>query len=431
MQKVGLISLGCAKNLVDSEIILGMFSASGFTIVNTPEEADIIVVNTCGFITPSKEESIDTILEMAAHKKKLIVTGCLAERYYESLKSALPEVDLLVKISDYPNLNVMVERLLDDKVKLVAIEPFRRVLATSPFSAYLRISEGCDNKCTYCAIPLIRGSFRSRPYDDLMREATALARNGVKELIVISQDTTRYGTDLREGKDIVSLLDGLLQIEELASIRLLYLYPDEISDELIAIIRDHPRIAPYFDIPIQHACDDVLARMHRRSRKAGLVRLINKIRAEIPHAIIRSTYIVGFPGESESDFEELVAFTEEMAFNHLGVFAYSREEDTPAHNYPDQVPDEIKQQRLERIMEVQKKISYRNNRGLVGRIMDGIVTSYDEKAKIYAVRTYFNAPDDIDGSITFASEKRIPLGSDVRVRIIAPFVYDLCAELID
>jgi len=418
MPKVGLVSLGCAKNLVDSEIILGMFNDAGYELVNAPEEADIIIVNTCGFIKASKEESIDTIFEMASYKKKLVVTGCLVQRYYDQLKESLPEADKLIE-----ELNV------GDTIK--PFNPLNRVISTESYSAYLRISEGCDNRCSYCAIPLIRGPFKSRPYEEIIREAKALATKGVKEVVVISQDTTKYGKDLPGQHNIVSLLKGLLEFKEFVSIRLLYLYPDDISDELINLFANNPRLAPYFDIPLQHASDRILKRMGRRSTKQGLLKLIAKIRKHIPHVILRSTYIVGFPGESEEDFQELLAFTEEVKFNHLGVFTYSKEEDTPSFDYDQQVDEEVKKKRYETIMEAQKKISYRNNRELVGRVMDGLVIGYNPDSKTYRLRTYFNAPDGIDGNIILSTEKKLVPGDLVKVRILAPFVYDLYAELIE
>ena len=430
MPKVGLVSLGCAKNLVDSEIILAMFNDAGYELVNAPEEADIIIVNTCGFIKASKEESIDTIFEMASYKKKLVVTGCLVQRYYDQLKESLPEADLLLKLDDYPILHKLIAELnVGDNIK--PFNPLNRVISTESYSAYLRISEGCDNRCSYCAIPLIRGPFKSRPYEEIIKEAKELAAKGVKEVVVISQDTTKYGKDLQGKHNIVSLLKGLLEFKEFVSIRLLYLYPDDITDELISLFVDNPRLAPYFDIPLQHASDRILKRMGRRSNKQGLLKLIAKIRKRIPHVILRSTYIVGFPGESEEDFQELVAFTEEVKFNHLGVFTYSKEEDTPSFDYDEQVDEDIKKKRYETIMEVQKKISYRNNRELVGRVMDGLVIGYNPDSKTYRIRTYFNAPDGIDGNIVLASERKLVPGDLVKVRILAPFVYDLYAELIE
>ncbi|MFA5763030.1 MAG: 30S ribosomal protein S12 methylthiotransferase RimO [Bacilli bacterium] len=431
MLKVGLVSLGCVKNLVDSEIILAMFDESGFALVNNPEQADIIVINTCGFIASSKEESIDTIFEMAKYNKKLIVTGCLVQRYYEQLKEALPEADLLVKLDDYPKLHKLIEGLIDNGDKIAPFNPLHRVISTESYSAYLRISEGCNNRCSFCAIPLIRGPFRSRPYEEVMQEAKILANQGVKELVIISQDTTRYGTDFDNGHNIVTLLKGLLELKEFVSFRLLYLYPDEISDELIYLVRDNPRIAAYFDIPLQHASNKILKRMGRRGTKEEMVTLISKIRKEIPHVILRSTYIVGFPGESEEDFQQLIDFTKEIKFNHLGVFKYSKEEDTPSYDFEQQIDEETMKKRYEEIMETQKKISYRNNCGLVGRVMDGIIIQADVASKTYRVRTYFNAPDDIDGHITLTSDKKLNTGDIVKIRIIAPFVYDLYSELIE
>ncbi len=431
MIKVGLVSLGCVKNLVDSEIILAMFDESGFALVNNPEQADIIVINTCGFIASSKEESIDTIFEMAKYNKKLIVTGCLVQRYYEQLKEALPEADLLVKLDDYPKLHKLIEGLIDNGDKIAPFNPLHRVISTESYSAYLRISEGCNNRCSFCAIPLIRGPFRSRPYEEVMQEAKILANQGVKELVIISQDTTRYGTDFDNGHNIVTLLKGLLELKEFVSFRLLYLYPDEISDELIYLVRDNPRIAAYFDIPLQHASNKILKRMGRRGTKEEMVTLISKIRKEIPHVILRSTYIVGFPGESEEDFQQLIDFTKEIKFNHLGVFKYSKEEDTPSYDFEQQIDEETMKKRYEEIMETQKKISYRNNCNLVGRVMDGIIIQADVASKTYRVRTYFNAPDDIDGHITLTSDKKLNTGDIVKIRIIAPFVYDLYSELIE
>ncbi|MDY0345322.1 MAG: 30S ribosomal protein S12 methylthiotransferase RimO [Bacilli bacterium] len=431
MLKVGLVSLGCVKNLVDSEIILAMFDESGFALVNNPEQADIIVINTCGFIASSKEESIDTIFEMAKYNKKLIVTGCLVQRYYEQLKEALPEADLLVKLDDYPKLHKLIEGLIDNGDKIAPFNPLHRVISTESYSAYLRISEGCNNRCSFCAIPLIRGPFRSRPYEEVMQEAKILANQGVKELVIISQDTTRYGTDFDNGHNIVTLLKGLLELKEFVSFRLLYLYPDEISDELIYLVRDNPRIAAYFDIPLQHASNKILKRMGRRGTKEEMVTLISKIRKEIPHVILRSTYIVGFPGESEEDFQQLIDFTKEIKFNHLGVFKYSKEEDTPSYDFEQQIDEETMKKRYEEIMETQKKISYRNNCNLVGRVMDGIIIQADVASKTYRVRTYFNAPDDIDGHITLTSDKKLNTGDIVKIRIIAPFVYDLYSELIE
>ena len=431
MEKIGLVSLGCAKNLIDSEIILGMFNRVNYHIVNHPEEADLIIVNTCGFISDAKKESIDAIFQMAAYKKPLVVIGCLVERYYEDLKKALPEADLLVRIKDYPKLHLMVEQLTNVLFKPAALDPYYRLKSTQYYSAYLRISEGCNHRCSYCAIPLIRGKLKSRPLEEILIEANVLKNKGVKEIIIIAQDTTSYGYDLGQKDYLIVLLKELLKIKEFLSIRLLYLYPEEISDELINLFKENKALMPYFDIPLQHASNRILKLMNRASTKEEVVKLINKIRKEIPHAIIRTTFIVGFPSETEEDFLQLVDFTKLIKFNHLGVFPYSQEEDTPSYDLSEQVDEKVKLRRLNELIEVQKKISYRNNTKIVGRVMDGFIIHADQKNKTYRVRTYFNAPDDVDGRITLTSKKRLVLGQYVKIRIIAPFVYDLYAELFE
>ncbi len=431
MYKVGLISLGCAKNLVDSEMILGMLKNSNFEIVNTIEESDIIIVNTCGFIEASKKESIENILDVISYGKKVVVTGCMVERYKEELKESIPEVDLWVSLKDYPHFNEMLEELLDKEVEVDKLNPFVRLLSTPEYMAYLRISEGCNNCCAYCAIPLIRGHFRSRPFDDVLLEAKLLADKGIKELVLISQDTTRYGTDLKEGKTIVSLLKELVQFKEFTSIRLLYLYPDEIADELIDFIANNKKVAPYFDIPFQHSSDSVLKGMLRRGTSASYQELIDKIRDRVPNAVLRTTYIVGFPGETDDDFVNLVAFTKKNHFDHMGAFKYSREDNTKAFDYKNQVPEALKAARLNKIMDVQKKISYENNKKRIGEVMDGIITSYNPANNVYNVRTYWNAPDDIDGNISFTSKEQYKVGDEVKVKITAAFVYDLFAEVIN
>lgn len=429
MEKIGLVSLGCAKNLVDSEIILGMFERANYPIVNDAKEADIIIVNTCGFISESKKESIDVIFQMAAYQKPLIVIGCLVERYYEDLKKSLPEADLLVRIKDYPSLHLMVEEFTKGRVKPAPFDPFYRLMSTQDYSAYLRISEGCNHRCSYCAIPLIRGQLKSRPLDEIIKEAKHLSKKGIKEIIIIAQDTTSYGFDLGGKHKLIHLLEELLKFETFLSIRLLYLYPEEISDDLIIFIKNNPRVVPYFDIPIQHASNRILKLMNRHSTKEEIINLINKIRHHIPHAIIRSTYIVGFPSENEEDFNELLEFTKLIKFNHLGVFPYSQEEDTPSYSFLEQVDEDIKRKRLETIIEAQQKISYRLNTKLVGTVMEGFITHANYETSLYQVRTYFNAPDDVDGRITLSTSKKLQLGDYVKIKIIAPFVYDLYAEL--
>lgn len=426
-----MISLGCAKNLVDSEIILGMLQKSKFELVNSIEESDIVIINTCGFIESSKQESIDNILDVISYHKKVVVVGCLVERYLEELQKAIPEVSLWVRIRDYAHLNEKLEELIDEDRHIEQFNPFVRLVSTPSFMAYLRISEGCNNCCTYCAIPLIRGHFRSRPFDDVIKEAKILRDNGFKELVLISQDTTRYGSDFKKKRDIVELLSEILKIEGFYSIRLLYLYPDEISDELIDLIAKNPRISPYFDIPFQHSSDPLLKRMNRRGTRKEYMELINKIREKIPHAILRTTYIVGFPGETDKDMEDLVSFTKEARFDHMGAFTYSREDGTVSYNYEDQIPEEIKKARYDEIMSVQKAISYENNKSHIGEVMEGIVLSYNPKAKQYSLRSYWNAPDDIDGNILFKSEKPLEIGSIVKVKITSAFIYDLYGEIVE
>lgn len=431
MIKVGLISLGCSKNLVDSEMILGALANSKFEIVNTIEDSDVIIVNTCGFIESAKEESISNILDVVKYGKKVVVTGCLVERYLNELKESIPEVNLWIPIRDYAHFSEKIESLFEEKMEVDDLNPFVRMLSTPSFMAYLRISEGCNNCCAYCAIPLIRGHFRSRPFDDVVEEAKLLAKNGIKEVVLISQDTTRYGSDFKEPMSIVDLLKELLKIKDLISFRLLYLYPDEITDELIDLIKENPRIAPYFDIPFQHSSDSVLKGMLRRGTGESYQALIDKIRSKIPHAILRTTYIVGFPGETDEDFVNLVAFTKKNKFDHMGAFPYSREDGTKAYDYKDQVPEALKKARLGKIMEVQKKISYQNNKARIGEVMEGIVVEYNATNKVYGLRSYWNAPDDIDGKISFVSNKEHKIGDVVKVKITNAYIYDLFGEVVE
>ena len=431
MIKVGLISLGCSKNLVDSEMILGALANSKFEIVNTIEDSDVIIVNTCGFIESAKEESISNILDVVKYGKKVVVTGCLVERYLEELKTSIPEVNLWIPIREYAHFAEKIESLFEEKVEVEELNPFVRMLSTPPFMAYLRISEGCNNCCAYCAIPLIRGYFRSRPFNDVVEEAKLLASNGIKELVLISQDTTRYGSDFKDKKTIVDLLKELLKIKDLISFRLLYLYPDEITDELIDLIKENPRIAPYFDIPFQHSSTAVLKGMLRRGTGESYQALIDKIRSKIPHAILRTTYIVGFPGETDENFVNLIAFTKKNKFDHMGAFTYSREDGTKAYDYKDQVPEPLKKARLAKIMEVQKKISYQNNKARIGEVMEGIVVEYNVTNKVYGLRSYWNAPDDIDGKISFVSNKEHKIGDVVKVKITNAYIYDLFGEVVE
>ena len=426
MKKVALISLGCAKNLVDSENILGLLLKNHYEIINNKDEADILIINTCGFIESSKKESIDTILDNINKKQKVVVTGCLVNRYKDELAKEIPEVDLWIPIREYKNFNRLLATLDKDITNYEGLNDNYRLVSTGSYSAYLKIGEGCSNCCTYCAIPLIRGPYVSRPYEDIIKEARELANEGYKELIVLEQDTTRYGLDLKEKKTIVDLLKGLLEIKELAYIRLLYLYPDEITDELIDLIAKEERLTPYFDIPIQHSEDKILKAMNRRGDKAYLTNLFNKIKTKIPNAILRTTVMVGFPGETKEDFDNLINFVKEIKFDHLGAFTYSREEGTKSYDYPHQVREATKQKRLDELMSLQQKISYDLNKKHIGEIMNGLVVGKENG--YYLLRSYFNAPDDVDGKILFRSSRELKEGDITKVRITESYVYDLYGE---
>ena len=428
MKKIALISLGCAKNLVDSENILGLLLKNHYEIVNNKEEADILIINTCGFIEASKKESIDVILDNINKKQKVVVTGCLVNRYVDDLRKAIPEVDLWIPIRDYPRFNQLLATLDKDITNFEGLNDDYRLVSTGTYSAYLKIGEGCSNCCTYCAIPLIRGPYVSRPYEDIIKEAKKLASEGYKELIVLEQDTTRYGLDLKEKKTIVDLLKGLLEIKELAFIRLLYLYPDEITDELIDLIAKEKRLTPYFDIPIQHSEDKILKAMNRRGDKAYLTNLFNNIKAKIPNAVLRTTVMVGFPGETKQDFDNLLKFIEEVKFDHLGGFTYSKEEGTKSYDFPHQVRQATKQKRLDELMALQQKISYDLNKRHIGEIMNGLVVGKENG--YYLLRSYWNAPDDVDGKILFSSNEELKEGDIVNVKIKESYVYDLYGEIV-
>ena len=429
MKKVALISLGCAKNLVDSENILGLLLKNNYQIVSNKKEADILIINTCGFIEASKKESIDVILDNINQKQKVVVTGCLVNRYVEELKKEIPEVDLWIPIRDYPRFNVLLKTLDKDITNYEGLNDDYRLVSTGSYSAYLKIGEGCSNCCSYCAIPLIRGPYVSRPFNSVISEAKKLANDGYKELIVLEQDTTRYGLDLKEKKTIVNLLKELVAIPGLEYVRLLYLYPDEITDELIDLIAKEEKLTPYFDIPIQHSEDTILKAMNRRGNKAFLKNLFNKIRTKIPHAILRTTVMVGFPGETEKDFNNLMKFIEEIKFDHLGAFKYSKEEGTTSYHYPHQVREKTKQRRLDALMELQQKISYVQNKKHIDEVMTGLVVGQENG--YYLLRSYFNAPDDVDGKILFSSSKKLNEGDKVKVLIKESYIYDLYGELKD
>ena len=429
MKKIALISLGCEKNLVDSENILGLLLKNHYEIVNNKEEADILIINTCGFIESSKKESIDTILDNINKKQKVVVTGCLVNRYADELKKAIPEVDLWIPIREYKRFNALLATLDNELTNYEGLNDSYRLVSTGSYSAYLKIGDGCSNCCTYCAIPLIRGPYASRPFDSIVEEAKKLAKEGYKELIVLEQDTTRYGLDLKEKKTIVDLLKELLKINGLEYIRLLYLYPDEITDELIELIANEERLTPYFDIPIQHSEDKILKAMNRRGDKEYLRKLFTKIRNRIPNAILRTTIMVGFPGETKEDFDNLLDFIKKIKFDHLGAFKYSKEEGTKSYNFPHQVRESTKQKRLETLMELQQGISYNLNKRHIGEVMTGLVVGKENDS--YLLRSYYNAPDDIDGKIIFNSGRPLKEGEKVKVLIKESYVYDLYGTLVE
>lgn len=428
--KLGMISLGCAKNLIDSELFLGVAKKYNLEITNNLKNADIIVVNTCGFIHSAKQEAINTLLDVTENKKNkiIIAMGCLVERYLEDLKTSLPEVDIYFPIKDYNSIDELFSKILKSDLSY-KMDYENRVITTSPHTAYLRISEGCDNRCSYCAIPLIRGNFRSRSFNSLINEAKALVKKGVKEITLIGQDTTRYGTDLNEGKYLNHLLNEISNINGVDIVRVLYLYPDEITDDVILEIKNNPKVAKYFDIPIQHASDKMLSLMNRRGNKDFLKNLISKIRYHIPNAIIRTTLIVGFPNETEEDFNELIDFVKEMKFNRLGAFTYSDEEDTKGYDMYPKVEQSVMNNRLDILMNIQNEISFNLNQQYIGKTYSAIVDDYDINNDCYIVRNEFYAPDDVDGCIYLYTDEVLTIGSIIKITITNADSYDLIAEI--
>ena len=435
------ISLGCDKNLVDSEVMLGLLDKKGYLIVDSEEDADIIVVNTCCFIHDAKEESIQTILEMAEYKKEgklkaLIVTGCLAQRYQQEIIDEIPEVDAVLGTTSYDHIIEAVEEalagnghvVLEDVDALPDVKE-KRLVTTGGHYAYMKIAEGCDKHCTYCIIPKLRGNYRSVPMEKLLAEAKALADQGVKELILVAQETTVYGKDLYGEKSLHKLLRELCKISKIQWIRILYCYPEEIYDELIQTIKEENKVCHYLDLPIQHASDAVLKRMGRKTSKAQLVEIIEKLRKEIPDISLRTTLITGFPGETQEQHEELKDFVDEMEFDRLGVFTYSPEEDTPAATMTEQIPEEVKEDRQAELMELQQEIAFDLAEDMVGRevlvMIEGKVA--DENA--YVGRTYKDAPN-VDGLIFINTDEELMSGDFARVRVTGALEYDLIGELI-
>lgn len=450
MMKVGFVSLGCSKNLIDTEIAIGILKEHGMEIVNNPEDAEMIIVNTCGFIDPAKEEAINTILEMAEYKKKkckyLIAMGCLVQRYTDDLKKALPEVDLWIRLDKYDKFYTAIEELINNKVEdnkkygeiktypkeplpLASKEEFLgREVSTGDNFAYIKIGEGCSNRCTYCAIPFIRGPFVSRPEEDIIEEARLLAKKGIKELIVIAQDTTKYGLDLYNEPRLAKLLRKLCKIDGIEWIRFLYSYPEGIDDELIKVVKEESKICKYFDIPIQHISNSVLKRMNRKTSKQNIEDVITKIRTNISNVQIRTTVMVGFPGETQADFEELYEFVKKTKFDNLGAFTYSKEEGTPAARLKEQVHPMTKKARYNKIMELQQQVSKDNLLNLVGKeekvLIEGI--TFDEK--YYVGRTSYQVPD-IDGITYIKSDKELTIGDFVNCTIAKSKEYDLIAKI--
>lgn len=429
--KIGFVSLGCAKNLVDSEKIMGMLKEGGHEFVSKPSDAEAIIINTCGFIQSAKEEAINTILEMAEYKKKnckkLIVCGCLAQRYKEDLEKEMPEVDRFIAIREYPQLHEILKEEL--QIPLHVYGKSERLSSGKPWTAYLKIAEGCSNRCTYCAIPLIRGENVSVPTEDLVEEAKDLASKGVKELVVIAQDTTKYGIDLYHRYALLELLEKLNEINGIHWIRILYMYPDEISDELIEGMKKLDKVLPYFDIPMQHSDARMLKLMNRRGDEHTVRQLIKKIRDTFEEPTLRTTYIVGFPTESKQDFDKLCDFVKEIRWNKMGAFTYSIEEDTPAYDMEQTVSEEEKKERLDVLMSLQSEISYMNNRQLAGKTIEVLVEGKDGLSDKYVGRGRMHAPDDVDGIVVFTSMKHLELGSFVHVKVNDADEYDLYGEL--
>ena len=439
---VGLASLGCSKNLVDSEVMLGLLTRAGYEIVDDHQDADVIIVNTCAFIGPAKEESIETILELAKFKEdgrcaSLVVTGCMAQRYSREMVAELPEIDAVIGVNQYPQIVSLLDRLqgTDETLRDIRRTPlptdysYPRVVTTSPHSVYLKIAEGCDRRCTFCIIPAIRGKQRSRTVDSIVAEARHLADQGARELNLISQDTTWYGKDLPEPATLPALLRALNDVEGIRWIRPLYNHPVRFTDEIIHTIAELDHVCKYIDIPLQHITDHMLTAMNRETTRIDIERLLARMRHAIPGLALRTTFIVGFPGETDKDFEELYDFVAETAFDRLGVFPYSVEEHTPAASYPDQVAESIKQERYDRLMALQREISFARNQRYVGRTIDVLVDEVNvDRDGINAVgRTEADAPE-VDNEVLLTGD-RVPQGGFVRVNITDALEYDLVGEV--
>ena len=440
MYSIGIVSLGCAKNQTDAETMLGILAGDGFTITADSADADIIIVNTCGFIESAKRESIDAILEMAEYKngkcKLLIATGCLAERYSGEILKELPEVDAVVGTGDYDKIAEVIRAAVNGEKPVISghinrsvPERLPRILSTPPYTAYLKIADGCDNNCTYCAIPLIRGRYRSRRMEDIVEEAETLAESGVKELILIAQDTSRYGTDIYGESCLDRLLERLVEIQGIEWIRVHYHYPEAITERLIDIMAKYDKICNYIDMPVQHGDDYILRRMARRTTRGQIMSKIDMIREKMPDCTIRTSIIVGFPGETEEHFNSLYEFVKEARFDRMGVFTYSAEEDTPAAMFPDQIDESVKEERYASLMTLQQGISLELNKGKIGSIIEVIAEGYDEESFLFYGRSRGDSID-VDGRVYFATEDEISEGDILRVRILDADEYDLTGEVV-
>ena len=441
--KILFISLGCDKNLADSEEMLGLLTGNGHEIVDSEEEADAIVINTCCFIHDAKEESVNTILEMAEYKKTgtckiLIVTGCMAQRYKEEITEEIPEVDAFVGTSSYDKIADMINSVLEEKGISNFVEDANRmpmveadrIVTTPGYYEYLKIAEGCDKHCTYCVIPKVRGSFRSFPIEYLVNQTKKLVEGGVKEIILVAQETTLYGVDLYGKKSLPKLLHNLGLIEGLEWIRILYCYPEEINDELIEAIKNEPKVCHYLDMPIQHASDNILKRMGRRTSKQELTDIVAKLRREIPDIALRTTLITGFPGETDVDHEEVMQFIDECEFDRLGVFTYSREEDTVAAQMPDQIDEEIKEKYRDELMQLQQEISADRSAAMIGRIVRVMIEGFIPEDNTYVGRSYKDAPN-VDGLVFVECDRELMSGDFIDVKITGSTEYDLIGTIVE
>ncbi|MBA2937765.1 30S ribosomal protein S12 methylthiotransferase RimO [Paenibacillus sp. CGMCC 1.16610] len=439
-EKVKVVTLGCEKNMVDSEIMAGLIHGRGFQLVDNKEDATVIIVNTCGFIDAAKEESVNTILDMAelketANLKALIVSGCLTQRYKKQLLDEMPEIDGIVGTGDFDKINDIVDEALRGKRPILVGNPvfnydadLPRLVTTPRYTAYVKIAEGCDNACTFCSIPIMRGSFKSRSMESIVAEVANLASQGVKEISLIAQDSTNYGTDLYDSFMLPTLLNKVSEVEGIEWVRLHYAYPGFFSDELIEVMATNPKVCKYIDMPLQHSEDSILKRMRRPGRQKDTRELVRKIRESIPDVALRTSLIVGFPGETEEDFQNLKQFVRDVQFDRLGVFAYSKEDDTPAARLPNQVPDDVKEYRANAIMEIQREISNIRGGRRIGQEIDVLIERYDGRSDVYIGRSQFDAPE-IDGEV-FVSNGKLTIGELAKVRITHSYEFDLSGEVI-